>query len=331
MVNESNFFILVSKKEFGDFSPKKFIIWTNDEKKENTNKFLCTTLFEENIKSIKANSDYIIVSLSNHIYIYNTSEVKLLMKIETNGSFSISPIKNLNFNYLIYGNEGSAKIYNLDILSLVSSVDAHKTSIDKISISYSNSMFATTSIKGTIIRVFSLSNFKKLYSFKRGINEYKIFNLSFDFKEKYLLVTSESGSIHLFEIGKKQNKNIDGSVLNNLYNKVSWVGNSLMSMVPLKLQEEDNITRSIACINSEEIKLHNLICIYGDYGYIEKEKSELKSLENSDISIDDEKYLSLKFVVLNIKGIFYKCSFDEKNKLIILGNSHDISKFKLLG
>ncbi len=192
-------------------------------------------------------------------------------------------------------------------------------------------MFATSSVKGTIIRVLSLSNFKRLFSFKRGINEYKIYNLSFDVKDKYFIVSSESGSIHLFKIGKSSIKNNESTIIGSFYNKMNWVGSSIMNMVPLKLQDEDNISRSIVSQNSEDLKLNHIICIYGDYGYIENDKNDNKSLESSDKYIGDLNHFNLKFITLNIKGQYYKCSYDEKNNKINLGNLSDISKIKLLG
>jgi len=54
--------------------------------------------------------------------------------------------------------------------------------------------------KGTIIRIFSIPKGEKLVTFKRGIQNAYIYSMNFSLLSKYILVSSSSGTIHVFQL-----------------------------------------------------------------------------------------------------------------------------------
>ena len=56
-------------------------------------------------------------------------------------------------------------------MSYKTNVDAHRTSLSALTISQGNTLAATASVKGTIIRVFSLPEGELMFNFKRGISQ----------------------------------------------------------------------------------------------------------------------------------------------------------------
>ncbi|KAG2732028.1 hypothetical protein G9P44_004445 [Scheffersomyces stipitis] len=89
---------------------------------------------------------------------------------------------------------------------------AHNSSIGKITVSNDNSKIATASVKGTIIRVFSIDSnsfssdklkISQVTNLRRGHNLARINTLSFNADNSILGCGSESNTIHFFRLNEK--------------------------------------------------------------------------------------------------------------------------------
>jgi len=74
-------------------------------------------------------------------------------------------------------------------------------------------MLATSSEKGTVIRVWSIPNAEKLYQFRRGTREAKIYSMNFNLVGTLLAVSSAHDTVHIFKLGNRGNgvKEKDGT------------------------------------------------------------------------------------------------------------------------
>ena len=74
--------------------------------------------------------------------------------------------------YLVYSQslkEGLLEVYDTSTQKKVNTIRCHRTPILKIGMGPFGNLVATCSTQGTMIRVFSIPNGEKLYTFTRGI------------------------------------------------------------------------------------------------------------------------------------------------------------------
>ncbi len=57
-------------------------------------------------------------------------------------------------------------------------------------------------LAGTVIRVFATPSLDKLYEFRRGTREARIYSLAFNGAGTLLAAGSERGTVHLWRVGK---------------------------------------------------------------------------------------------------------------------------------
>lgn len=72
-------------------------------------------------------------------------------------------------------------------------------------------MLATASDKGTVVRVFSVPDAKKLWQFRRGSSSARIFSINFNLTSTLLAVSSDTSTIHIYRLAssRKGGKDVD--------------------------------------------------------------------------------------------------------------------------
>lgn len=90
-------------------------------------------------------------------------------------------------------------VENWEIMSEME-IKAHQNGIVAMCISNDGSFVATASEKGTLIRVYKVSTGKLVKEFRRGIKAVMITGLMFSSDNSLLLVSSNTGTIHLFDL-----------------------------------------------------------------------------------------------------------------------------------
>jgi autophagy-related protein 18 len=95
---------------------------------------------------------------------------------------------------------GDVLIFDLLSLSVTNIIQAHKTPISSLALNSTGSLLATASDKGTVIRVFSVPGAQKLYQFRRGTYNAKIYSIAFNAVSSLLAVSSDSETVHIFKV-----------------------------------------------------------------------------------------------------------------------------------
>jgi WD40 repeat protein len=202
MLYATNMIVLVGLAEFGDFSPRKVTIWSTSQ-----NMVVCSSChFMSKINIVKINKKRMIVVERNFLFIYTTGEMGMVKTIDIGvvslGKLVLSPNSDKN-NFVCYSSssdEGMVKVYDLLYLSHKTSIKAHKSPILRMTLNYKGDMLATCSCKGTIIRIFSLPKGDKIITYKRGIISAYIFSLNFSFENDKLISTSDTGTLHVYDL-----------------------------------------------------------------------------------------------------------------------------------
>jgi autophagy-related protein 18 len=102
---------------------------------------------------------------------------------------------------------GDVIIFDCKSLQPITVIDAHKTHLAAMAFSHDGKLLATASDKGTIVRVFSVQTGLKLYQFRRGTYNTKIYSLAFSPSNMFLIASSATGTVHVFRLGEEEAKN----------------------------------------------------------------------------------------------------------------------------
>lgn len=95
---------------------------------------------------------------------------------------------------------GDVLIFDLLSLSVTNIIQAHKTPISSLSLNSTGTMLATSSDKGTVIRVFSVPSAQKLFQFRRGSYQARIYSMAFNAVSSLLAVSSDTETVHIFKL-----------------------------------------------------------------------------------------------------------------------------------
>ncbi|GAA5967556.1 hypothetical protein JCM11641_005692 [Rhodosporidiobolus odoratus] len=186
---------------------------------------ICELTFPTTILAVKLNRRRLVVVLSERIYVYDISNMKLLHEVETSANPSavcaLSPSS--ENSYLAYpspppspatpftatppassapqsANTGDVLLFDAVSLSVVNIIQAHKTPIAHIALNSTGTLLATASDKGTVIRVFSVPNGDRLHEFRRGSYPAKIYSIAFNAVSSLLCVSSDTETVHIFKL-----------------------------------------------------------------------------------------------------------------------------------
>lgn len=153
-------------------------------------------------------------------------------------------------------------------IKLINTICAHNHSVCKLAlggISESSKMidlvFATASVKGTLIRVFSMTTGEKLYEFQRGSSSCTIHSLAFNSDATILAVSGSKGTVHLFQLSQENrvqaNNRVNATKSNGLRPMLKqWISGRNNNQV-------ENVVRSFARIRikGEYARMPNIVTL----------------------------------------------------------------------
>ncbi|KIJ63104.1 hypothetical protein HYDPIDRAFT_92917 [Hydnomerulius pinastri MD-312] len=192
---------------------------------------ICELLFPSSILAVKLNRKTLVIVLETEIYIYDISNMRLLHVIETapnpEAICALSP--NAENSYLAYPSPvpspstssastsaspapntpqqpatGDVLLFSTTTLTLTNIIRAHKSPLSALALSPSGTLLATASDKGTVIRVWSVPGAERLWQFRRGTREARIYSMSFNAVGSLLAVSSAHDTVHIFKLGGRQ-------------------------------------------------------------------------------------------------------------------------------
>ncbi|QPG74432.1 hypothetical protein FOA43_001761 [Brettanomyces nanus] len=176
------------------------------------------------------NRKRLVVSLTNQIFIYDVSCMKLLHTIDSLGEDStiiadlsasdssilayyeipndltnanksiISEFHHENSPFGTVNRTGTVVLFDAFNIVSLNSFECHKSPLQRLTLSKDGTLLATASIKGTIVRVFLVETGRKIYEFRRGSYSAEISCLSFNSDNTMLACSSNTGTVHLFKL-----------------------------------------------------------------------------------------------------------------------------------
>jgi len=195
MLFRCNILALVGGGPQPRFQTNKVMIWDDYQ-----NKCIAELEFRSEVKAVKLRRDRIVVVLENKVYIYNFADLQLLHQIETfsnpRGLCSLSPSSNIVL--AVPGQKPGTVHVELFDSKETQVIQAHNNALTQIVLNLEGTRVATSSEKGTLIRVFDTKTGNQLRELRRGADKAEIFSLAFHPSSKWICVSSDKGTVHLY-------------------------------------------------------------------------------------------------------------------------------------
>ncbi|KAI0026830.1 WD40 repeat-like protein [Vararia minispora EC-137] len=183
---------------------------------------ICELLFPSSILAVKLNRKTLVIVLESEIYIYDISNMRLQHVIETppNPEAIVALSPSADNSYLAYPSPlptpsplpaqpalqpppaptGDVVLFSTKSLTVTQLIRAHKSPLSALALSASGTLLATASEKGTVIRVWSVPGAEKLFQFRRGTREARIYSMNFNTVGSLLAVSSAHDTVHIFKL-----------------------------------------------------------------------------------------------------------------------------------
>jgi len=180
---------------------------------------ICNYSYTSKILAVKMNRARLVVCLEESLFIHNIRDMKVLHTIrETppnkHGLCALST--DSDHCYLAYpGHSTVGELQIFDALNLASTsmIPAHSGQLAAIQFSPSGTRIATASDKGTVIRVFSVTDGAKVYELRRGLKRTAtIYSLSFSPCGLFLACSSNTETVHIFKLEETTPREASGNV-----------------------------------------------------------------------------------------------------------------------
>lgn len=120
------------------------------------------------------------------------------------GVCALSSNSDGSFGLLAYpGNQYNGEIQIFDVINLkaVTTIEAHNNPLAAMAFNKDATLIATASDIGTVIRVFSVQDGRKVYEFRRGVKRcVAISSLAFSSDSTFLAASSNTETVHIFKL-----------------------------------------------------------------------------------------------------------------------------------
>ncbi|KAK4036417.1 WD repeat domain phosphoinositide-interacting protein 2 isoform X1 [Daphnia magna] len=179
---------------------------------------ICNYSYSNTILAVKLNRARLVVCLEESLYIHNIRDMKVLHTIRDTppnpqGLCALSP--NNDHCYLAYPGSssiGEVQIFDAYNLQAKTMIPAHDSPLAAIAFSSTGTLIATASEKGTVIRIFKVSDGARLHEFRRGVKRCAtIYSLAFSADSNFLVASSNTETVHVFRLETTKDAQRPGS------------------------------------------------------------------------------------------------------------------------
>ena len=162
---------------------------------------------------LKENKIYIVTSEKIYLFDFNLNLIDALESKNSLGLISLCYKEDI-IAYPDKKIEGYIRIKNYD-KKLNYFFFAHTTPLSCLHLNQEGDLIATSSLKGTLVRIYSILNGNLIQEVRRGTEGSFINYISFDPSQKYFAVTSDRKTIHLFFLSNNNTNGLNNSDFNN--------------------------------------------------------------------------------------------------------------------
>ncbi|CAM8969098.1 unnamed protein product [Rhodiola kirilowii] len=199
MLFRCNILALVGGGPQPQYPTNKVMIWDDHQ-----NRCIGELSFRSEVKAVRLRRDKIVVVLLQKIFVYNFSDLKMLHQIDTvanpKGLCEISQVSGSLVLVCPGVQKGQVRVEHYGS-KRTKFITAHDSRIACLALTQDGRLLATSSSKGTLVRVFNTLDGSLLQEVRRGAHRAEIHSLAFSSTAQWLAVTSDKGTVHVFGLG----------------------------------------------------------------------------------------------------------------------------------
>ncbi|KAI8896132.1 WD40-repeat-containing domain protein [Globomyces pollinis-pini] len=210
VLESSNLFALIAGGPLPKFDLKRVILWDDAQKD-----VVAQLDFSLPVKAVCLRNNRLIVVFHSKIVVYSLSLMKQILSFDTywneHAIFYVSESVD-DRCILAFPSKHKGQIQIVDIglyddhsqinIPYSCMITGHSSSIASLSLSADGKLLATSSKKGTLIRIWNTKGGVLLHELRRGTDEADIYSIAFSADNCLLCVTSDKGTLHLFNLEK---------------------------------------------------------------------------------------------------------------------------------
>lgn len=216
MLGNYNYLALVGGGKDPRWPQTKVIIWDDAKKKE-----AVTLEHKTAVIRVRLTRTHIVVALQNaiHLYAFSSPPKRVALFETTDNHLGLCC---LGQKLLAFPGRSPGKIQLVELkTNNVSIIPAHASSLRAIELSQDETLLATASETGTLIRVFSTANCAKLAELRRGVDPAFIFSIAISPDSNTLAVTSDKSTLHVFDLTQLPGRSQQSSSSSNRHGSQS--------------------------------------------------------------------------------------------------------------
>ncbi|EER17383.1 WD-repeat protein, putative [Perkinsus marinus ATCC 50983] len=190
------------------FAPHKVILWDDRYPRP-----LAELSFRTTVKAVRMRRDMIVVAIDSKVYVYRFSDLTLIDSITTahnpRGIIALNQSENRAVLATVADQQkGRVRISVYDTPftaesrgpSISSVILAHDSQISQLALDASGNILATSSDKGTLIRIHDTTTGYLLQELRRGVDRADICSIVFHSSGRWIVVSSDKGTVHVFAV-----------------------------------------------------------------------------------------------------------------------------------
>ncbi|KAK8588245.1 hypothetical protein V6N12_022700 [Hibiscus sabdariffa] len=198
MLFRCNILALVGGGPDPQYPPNKVMIWDDHQ-----SRCIGELSFRSEVRSVRLRRDRIVVVLEQKIFVYNFADLKLLHQIETianpKGLCAVSQGAGSLVLVCPGLQKGQVRVEHY-ASKRTKFIMAHDSRIACFALSQDGQLLATTSTKGTLVRIYNTVDGSLLQEVRRGADRAEIYSLAFSSNAQWLAVSSDKGTVHVFSL-----------------------------------------------------------------------------------------------------------------------------------
>ena len=202
-LGKSNIVALVGGGTNPKYSPTHVIIWDDYQ-----NMPIAKLEYNSEVRAIRCRGQRILVVLTNKAMLYNFSDLKLIAQYETcanpNGLCAMVSLGGSGGGTSTVIAIPGCKPGDLRVEMVESkrsfAINAHMTALSNIAISMDGKLCATSSERGTLIRIWNCEDGALHRELRRGIEHATILSLNFRPNGDGICLSSDKGTIHIYSL-----------------------------------------------------------------------------------------------------------------------------------
>lgn len=198
MLFRCNILALVGGGPEPQYPLNKVMIWDDHQ-----SRCIGELSFRSEVKSVRLRRDRIVVVLLQKIYVYNFADLKLLQQIDTfTNPKGLCEVSHLSGSMVLVCpglRKGQIRVEHYSSKQ-TKFIMAHDSRIKCLALTHDGRLLATASRKGTLVRIFNTLDGSLLQEVRRGSDRADIFSLAFSPTAERLAVSSDRGTVHVFNL-----------------------------------------------------------------------------------------------------------------------------------